>query len=104
MVASIDDRADVANTEISTTRATPIISADAVAAVRFGLRAALSRASTPVIPRNAATGAPTSRTKRGPTTGPSTTTPANTARAPTPIGAAAAAAGTGDQRARHRVR
>ena len=40
------------------TRATPIISAAAVAEVRFGLRMAFSRASVPVMPFRRGSGAP----------------------------------------------
>ena len=43
------------------TRPTPIISADALAAVRFGLRMAFSRASVPVTPRSRGSGAPITR-------------------------------------------
>ena len=49
----IDARADAANTVMNATSATPIISADAVAAVRRGLRVAFSRASVPAMPRSA---------------------------------------------------
>ena len=47
MAAFTDVRADAANTVMSPTSATPIMSAAAVAEVRFGLRIAFSRASQP---------------------------------------------------------
>ena len=43
------------------TRPTPIINAEALAAVRFGLRMAFSRASSPVMPRSRGSGAPITR-------------------------------------------
>ena len=61
--------------------ATPTISADAVAAVRRGLRSALSRASRPLTPRSAAIGAPSTAAGRA-ATGPRTTNPASVATAP----------------------
>ena len=48
---AIDVLAEAANTVMKATSATPIISADAVAAVRRGLRVAFSRASVPAMPR-----------------------------------------------------
>ena len=74
----IDDFAEAANTVISETRATPIISADAVADVRRGLRIAFSRASVPAMPRTRGSGAPTTRVNRRAMTGPSNVTPRNT--------------------------
>ena len=59
---SIDALADSANTSSSATRLTPISSADAVAEVRFGLRAAFSTASFPVMPLAVDTPRPASRT------------------------------------------
>ena len=52
MAAFTDVRADAANTVMSPTSATPIMSAAAVAEVRFGLRIAFSRAIRPVMPLN----------------------------------------------------
>ena len=49
-VSSIDCLTDAATTVNSVTTATPTISADAVPAVRRGLRMALRRASLPLIP------------------------------------------------------
>jgi hypothetical protein len=67
------------------TRATPIMRAEAVADVRFGLRLAFSRARRPVVPETAWIGAP-SRCMRGPAiTGPSTKTPMIVATVPRPI-------------------
>ena len=58
IVSSIEACSDAANTVNSVTTATPTISADAVPAVRRGLRMAFWRASPPVMPRRRATGAP----------------------------------------------
>ena len=54
MTVPKDALADAAKIEMKATSPTPIISADAVAAVRFGLRMAFSRASCPLIPTGAA--------------------------------------------------
>ncbi len=51
--------ADEAKTAAKTTRATPIIRAAEVVAVRLGLRSVFSRASRPVTPRRASIGRPT---------------------------------------------
>ena len=64
------------------TRPTPIISADALAAVRLGLRMAFSRASSPVMPRSLGSGAPIARLSGSDTVRPSTDTPKNTSSAP----------------------
>ena len=66
------------------TRATPIISADAVAAVRLGLRRAFCRAYLPVTP-NSRVGTPSSPTAGPTSTGPSVNTPRTTVIAPSPI-------------------
>src|SRR6516165_863041 len=79
-----EDLADAANTVMNATNATPIISADDVAAVRRGFRMAFSRASVPATPRIRGSGQPTTRAKRREIVGPSMTTPTNTARAPSP--------------------
>ena len=47
---SIEALADAPNTDSRPTRATPMISAEAVADVRFGLREAFSTARRPVMP------------------------------------------------------
>ena len=62
--------------------ATPTISADAVAAVRRGLRSALSRASRPPTPRSAAIGAPSTVAAGRTATGPRTMNPASVPTAP----------------------
>ena len=56
--------ADEPNTAIALTSISPRVSANAVAAVRRGLRTALVRASRPTAPNGAATGAPTSADDR----------------------------------------
>ena len=66
--------------------ATPTISADAVAAVRRGLRSALSRASRPPTPRSAAIGAPSTAAAGRTATGPRTTNPARVPTAPAMAG------------------
>ncbi len=66
------------------TRPTPIISADALAAVRLGFRIAFWRASFPVTPRSRGSGAPTVRLSGSDTVRPSTDTPKNTSSAPAP--------------------
>ena len=66
------------------TRPTPIISADALAAVRLGLRMAFWRANWPVTPRSLGSGAPTARLSGSNTVRPSTDTPKNTSSAPAP--------------------
>src|SRR4051812_10593977 len=53
-----DAFSDAASTPIAATRLSPIISADAVDAVRFGFRMALPRAIWPVVPPNRTNGAP----------------------------------------------
>ena len=52
--------AEEAKIAANTTRATPIISAADVVAVRLGLRSVFSRASRPVTPRSASIGRPAS--------------------------------------------
>ena len=64
-VSSIATFTDAANTVNSVTTPTPTMSADAVAAVRRGLRIAFCRASAPVILREPGSGAP-SDDGRGP--------------------------------------
>ena len=78
------------------TRPTPIISAAAVAEVRFGLRMAFSRASVPVMPRSR-DGRTDHPGHRRAMIGPRTATPRNTATAPTPTERDAGAAEAGRQ-------
>ena len=67
-----EDLTEAAKMARKLTRATPIISDDAVRAVRFGLRIAFWRAIAPAVPRNRASGAPraaaTGRARTGPRT------------------------------------
>ena len=70
------------------TSATPIISDDAVRAVRLGLRMALSRAIAPGVPRSLAIGAPSTAATGRASTGPSTDTARNRPKAPIPTVAA----------------
>ena len=68
-----------ASTETSVTSVTPIISADAVDAVRDGLRIELPRASRPGAPPQRAAGQPRTRAIGGTSVGASIATPTNTA-------------------------
>ena len=77
---------EAAKTVMNPTSPTPIISDDAVRAVRFGLRIALRVASSPLSPRNRS-GTPNNRAIGRASTGPSTDTPTNVASAPTPTSA-----------------
>ena len=56
--AEIQQRREAASVAITDTRATPIIRAEAVAAIRRGLRTAFSLANCPVIPSSSGSGAP----------------------------------------------
>ena len=69
------------------TRATPIISAAAVLAVRFGVRIAFSRPNVPLTPPNRAIGAPMIRAAGRASTGASTATAMKVTRAPSPTSA-----------------
>ena len=82
-VASTDALKDEAKIVMKATRPTPIISADAVAAVRFGFRLAFSLASPPVMPRSRANGQLMTRLSGRETVRPSTVT-AKAIRAPRP--------------------
>jgi hypothetical protein len=84
MVSAVDSLSDAANTVNSVTMPTPTMSADAVAAVRRGLRMAFCLASVPVRPRSLASGAPRSPATGRATTGPSTTVPSSVMTAPSP--------------------
>ncbi len=74
-----------ARTETSVTSARPIISADAVDAVRCGLRRALSRASRPVAPAILVAGHPSHIASVGTIRADNSATPTNTRIAPAPI-------------------
>jgi hypothetical protein len=89
MEALMDVRVEAARMEMKPMRATPIISADAVAAVRFGLRMAFSRARFPVTPRRPGSGAPMARLSGRAMVRPRTDTPKNTSRTPSPTRASA---------------
>ncbi len=77
-----DHLPEAANTVIPPTSATPIISADAVAAVRRGLRMAFSRASCPRAPVSRGSTSPRTRTTGRASTGLRVATPRNPASAP----------------------
>ena len=74
-----------ASTATSVTRASPIISAAAVDAVRCGLRRALSRASTPAAPPIFAAGQPSAFASGRTIRDESRATPKKTSSVPTPI-------------------
>ncbi len=84
IVASTDAFTDEAKMVMNATRPTPIMSADAVAAVRFGFRLAFSPASSPVMPRSRDNGQPITRLSGRATVRPRTDTPKNVSRAPRP--------------------
>ena len=84
MVELTDAVVEAARMVMKETRPTPIISAEALAAVRFGFRIAFCRASFPVTPRSRGSGAPTARLSGSETVRPSTDTPKNTSSAPAP--------------------
>ena len=82
-----DAFADELITLIALTRASPIISADAVAAVRRGFRRAFLVASRPGVRNSWGNGRPSARTTGRLMTGASMATPRNTIAAPTPSSA-----------------
>ena len=84
IVAFTEAVVDEARMVMNATRPTPIISADALAAVRFGLRIAFLRASSPVTPLSRGSGAPMTRLSGSETVRPSTETPKKTSSAPAP--------------------
>ena len=84
-VSPIDSLTEAPNTVNRDTTATPTISAEAVPAVRRGLRMALRRASAPGMPRRAAPGAPSSPAAGRATAGPSRIMPTSVSRAPSPV-------------------
>ncbi len=75
---------DDASTLTVVIRARPIISAEAVAAVRRGLREALVLDRTPTVPKSLRIGAPRPRTTGPAASGARMTTAISTSRAPTP--------------------
>ena len=90
MICANDCFADAPMIDTSVTSARPIISADAVVAVRRGLRIAFSRASTPDMPRRRAGTQPRKLRRPGaPPSGLSIATPMNTRNAATPTTPAA---------------
>jgi hypothetical protein len=86
MALLIDAFVDWAKIVMKATRPTPIIRADALAAVRFGLRMAFSRASAPVTPRAFGSGQPMNRLSGSDTVRPSTETPKKTRSTPRATG------------------
>ena len=66
------------------TSASPIISADAVDAVRFGFRFELSRASTPAVPPKRVAGQPSTDASGRTTLEAFAETPKNSSRIPAP--------------------
>jgi hypothetical protein len=76
---------------MNATRPTPIISAEALAAVRLGLRMVFSRARVPVTPLTVGSGAPIARLSGSAIVRPSTDTPKKTTRIPAPTTARALA-------------
>ena len=74
-----------ASVATSVTSARPIISADAVEAVRCGLRRALSRASRPAAPPSRAAGAPSEAASGRTSRAAKSATPMKIRSAPTPI-------------------
>ncbi len=88
-VSSIDALIDAPNVVNRPTTAVPTISAEALAAVRRGLRMALRRARRPVTPRRAAGPAPITAAAGRATTGPSTTAPTSRPSDPSPARARA---------------
>ena len=93
---------DWASTVTPVTSASPIISADAVAALRRGLRIALSRASRPTVPQIRAMGQPITRSTDGAMIGASTVTPMTVSPAPSAGQGAGAAGGAAEAQDQHR--
>ncbi len=81
-LSSTDDLSDPAKAVNTVTTPMPIISADAVAAVRRGERMALRRARAPGMRRNREIGAPITELAGRAATGPTATTPAAVSNAP----------------------
>ncbi len=89
IAAPTDALADAPNTVMSATSATPIISAAAVADVRFGFRFAFSSASRPVMPFILRIGRPSTALIGRAMIGPSTATPMKMTNAPSPTACSA---------------
>ena len=89
MICVNDCLADAPMIATRVTSASPIISAEAVVAVRRGFRIAFSRASTPDVPRSRAGTQPRNRDTGRATSGLSIATPMNTRNAATPTTPAA---------------
>ena len=82
---SNDVLVEAAKMVMNDTRPTPIMSAVAVAAVRFGLRMAFSRARCPAMPRARGSGQPIKRLIGSDTVRPRTDTPKKTMMADPPM-------------------
>jgi hypothetical protein len=80
--ASMNALAEADSTAMNEIRASPIISVDAVAAVRSGLRMTISRASAPGRRRPCATGSPAAPASGRATSGPASLTPISVNAAP----------------------
>ncbi len=85
MVALFDAVVEEAKMVMKATRPTPIISAEALAAVRLGLRMVFSRARVPVTPLTRGSGAPIARDSGSEIVRPSTDTAKKTSKIPTPV-------------------
>jgi len=84
MMAPKDAVMEAPSVAMAATRARPTMSADAVAAVRRGLRAAFSWLSRPVTPVMCGSGEPMARANPPDTNGASVATPMNVRAAPAP--------------------
>ena len=84
MIALNDALIDAPSVAMAATTARPTISADAVAAVRRGLRAAFSWPSRPVMPVRRGRGEPMARARPPATNGASVATPMNVSAEPAP--------------------
>jgi hypothetical protein len=84
MLALMDAVVEEARMVMNPTRPTPIISAEALAAVRLGLRMVFSRARVPVTPLMRGSGAPMARLSGSAIVRPSTETPRKTSSTPRP--------------------
>src|SRR3954463_4041818 len=83
-VRSTDALADEPRIATVNARVRPIISAEAVAVVRRGLRSEFWPARRPIGPHNAASAAPAGPRQGRPITGLAAVTPSSTARTPAP--------------------
>ena len=84
MLALIDALMEEAKMVMNAIRPTPIISAEALAAVRLGLRMVFSRARVPVTPLMRGSGAPIARLSGSAIVRPSTETARKTSSTPAP--------------------